>query len=112
MSSPRYQVGHLLAKAGDPLDENELKLLRMEYDARRASYPLLASANRSLALIGLILVMFVPCAVFIYRAHPSLLASVQRYSTLLLLMVATAALAHWLSEDACGRRSFRCCCSA
>jgi putative nucleotidyltransferase with HDIG domain len=95
-----YQVGHLLAKAGDPLDENELKLLRMEYDVRRANYSLVASVNRSLALIGLILVMFVPCAVFIYRAHPNLLASLQRYSTLLLLLVATAALAHWLSEDA------------
>lgn len=95
-----YQVGHLLAKAGDPLDENELNLLHREYEARREGFPVIAAVNRSLAMVGLILVMFIPCTVAIYRSHPNLLLSFQRYAAMLLLLVATGAAAHWASEDA------------
>jgi putative nucleotidyltransferase with HDIG domain len=94
-----YNQGHLLAKANVPLGNDELRLLRMEYDAQMGEYPVSRAFYRSLGMVLLVLVMFVPSGVFIFHVLPQLLQSFQRYATLLLLLVVTAGLARWLSED-------------
>lgn len=94
-----YPVGHLLAKAGQPLGPDELRLLRMEYNEQILQYETARIVSRSLGIIGLVLIMFVPCGMYIFRTLPRLLISFRRYTTLLALMIITAALARWLSED-------------
>jgi putative nucleotidyltransferase with HDIG domain len=97
-----YQPGILLAKAGEPLGEEQIRLLRLEYDERRKLAPVGQTLFRSLAIVALILTLCIPCGIYIYNRHQPLLTSPQRFSGLLAMVVLTVGLAHWMSEYAWG----------
>ena len=95
-----YQPGHVLARAGKIIGPDEMRLLQMEYLARQQQTSLDQIALRSVALLALILLLFVPCGHHILRHDRSLISNFRRFSILLAISVITAGLTRWLSDDA------------
>ena len=94
-----FQPGQVLAKASQPIGPDEMRLLRLEYQARQELATWDQILLRSVALLGLILALFVPCGHHILRHDRSLVGSFRRFSTLLAILVITAGLARWLADD-------------
>jgi cyclic-di-AMP phosphodiesterase PgpH len=95
-----YSVGQPLAKAGQPLDHPQLDLLRREYAESLHQRPVMLLMNRSVAVTGLIFVAFLLCGMYMRYHQRGPLTSVARLIVLLLLAIATVALALWASSNA------------
>lgn len=94
-----YAVGQPLAKAGQPLGDAEMVLLRKEYDTATASISPTQAFTRSLASLGMILALFIMCGYFAVFRERRLVSSVNRLVVMLVLCVATVGLARWFSVD-------------
>ncbi len=93
----RHARGEVLAKAvtesGDaqPLSEESLELLRLEYYQALAQQTVPSVVNRSLATFGMYLALYVLCGFYIYHRQPALLANLGPFCTLLAMVVLTVA---------------------
>jgi len=99
----KYSVGQPLAKAGQPLGKEQLDLLRLEYLAAMAQryfeHPGQMIA-RSIAVTGMIFVALLLCGIYMRYRQRGPLASLTRLIVLLLMAIATVALAREASVDA------------
>ncbi len=97
-----YPAERLLAKAGEPLDEEKIELLWLEYQASLApevrSLP--ARIARGTAVIAMIFTMFVLCGVYMRYRQSGPLAHWRRLSGILLMAVAAVAVCRLASADA------------
>ena len=93
-----YSVGQTLAKAGRPLEKDEIDLLRTEYDAAMHERPLSRSMLRAGVVTAFIFAGFLLCGIHMRFRQRGPLASPARLIVLLLMTVATVALARWAAE--------------
>jgi len=94
-----YELGHTLAHAGQPLAAEQIKLLTLEHDAFVAQTSPQHWIGRSLAVLGLIAGLFALCGYYLRYRDRHILRSWRRYSALLILTVATVAIANWLQVE-------------
>lgn len=94
-----YREGQLLAKAREPLTFDDVHILRLEQQAWVSNLSLSQKIARSVAAVGLILVLFGLNALYVIRREPKLLASRSRFSAMLLMIVLAIGLTRWLSFD-------------
>jgi putative nucleotidyltransferase with HDIG domain len=88
-----------LAAAGKPLGDEEIALLRLEYEALVARQGWASRLARSLATFGLYTAMAVLCGFYIYHRRPKLLMDLRSYLTLLAAIVTTVILAMVFADD-------------
>jgi putative nucleotidyltransferase with HDIG domain len=94
-----YAVGHVLAKAGEPLTAEQINLLQMEYEARLALRQPLPRIARGVAVVVMVFAMFILCGIYMRYRQRGPLASVTRLTTMMLLAIGTVALGRWASAD-------------
>jgi len=94
-----FREGQLLAKAGVPLSLDDVRILRLEYDARIATLSATQQVTRALAALFLTLAIFALIGFYIVYRHPKMLRSRNRFAAILLMVVATVGLTRWLSQD-------------
>ena len=94
-----YVAGQSLAEAKRPLDEDQVRLLRLEHAAFVDHIPLARKALRAASLTILILVLFVFCGVGIYRRDSRMVGSLPRLAATLGMLVVTVLLATWAATD-------------
>ena len=93
-----YSVGQSLAKAGQPLGPAQIDLLRLEYEAamrQRIDSHKILMFSRTAAIVGIIFVAILLCGIYMRYRQRGPLTSVTRLIVLLLLMIATVAVARW-----------------
>jgi putative nucleotidyltransferase with HDIG domain len=91
-----YTRGKLLASGDKPLDDDAIALLRKEHEAYLRSLSVFDEVGYSLASLGMYAAMFTLCGVYITYRRPRLIADLRKFSTLLLVVVATVVLS-WLT---------------
>ena len=94
-----FPRGTVLAKTGEGLDEADMELLRLEHAAFLAQRPLTASVYRSLASFGMYIALYTLCGFYIWNREPSIIRSLPRFFSLLVLVVATVTLCQLTSRD-------------
>jgi putative nucleotidyltransferase with HDIG domain len=94
-----YESGMLLAAAGKPIQPETLSLLRSEHEQYVASLGLPRRAERSAAVFGLILSLYVLCGYYMYFREPKLLGDLRLFATLLASVVFVIAAVHWTTVD-------------
>src|SRR6185369_6871474 len=72
-----------LAPGGEPLDDAEISLLKMEYDAWVEHLGAREIMSRSFATLGMYLALAVLCGFYIYHRRPALLTDFRQYATLI-----------------------------
>ena len=88
-----YSVGQTLAKAGEPFDQPVITLLRIEYDEAISQRSVATSFARAVAVTCLVFVGLLLCGVHMRFRQRGPLASLTRLVVLLLMAIATVALA-------------------
>lgn len=86
-------------KAGIPLEENDIKLLRAEHSALLASEPASRKLVRSLFFFGLYAAIFSMVAQYLYYRDPHLLDDLKQFAILLGMMLVTLTTAWLVSMD-------------
>lgn len=95
-----YKAGQAeLAPGGQPLGDEELTLLRLEYEAWVSRQGFSSRLARTLATFGLYLAMAVLCGFYIYHRRPKLLSDLRSYLTLLGAVVVSVILAQMFADD-------------
>jgi len=92
-----YDEGYILAEAGKPLGEEELGLLRLEYQAAMARRSPGTQLARATAVTAMIFSMLLLCGMYMRYRQRGPLAKLTRLTTILLMALATVALARWAS---------------
>jgi putative nucleotidyltransferase with HDIG domain len=87
-----------LAPGGKPLGDQDVDLLRMEYDAWVKQLGAQHILGRSLAMLGMYLALAVLCGFYIYHRRPKLLSDFRSFATLLTAVVAAVTLG-WIFAD-------------
>jgi putative nucleotidyltransferase with HDIG domain len=90
----------VLAKAGVPLDEDALKLLKLEHDGDLARRTLGARLQRSAAWLGMFVALYTLAGFYLFRREQRVLDELLRLATLLTLFVLCVSLATVLSDYA------------
>ena len=93
-----FSAGQTLAKARQPLGDEQIDLLHLEYAAAMNARPIAFRIARSTAITGLIFVAFLLCGIHMRYRQRGPLASLTRLIVLLFLAIATVALACWGAE--------------
>lgn len=97
-----YSASQVLAKAGQPLNVEQIGLLRLEYaaamDNRHANHIGMMIA-RGMAIIGLIFTALVLCGLYMRCRHRGPLARLTRLLVLMSLMISAVALARFAAAD-------------
>jgi len=88
-----------LAAADVPLGDNELKLLRTEYNQWRSNMTLTQRLNHSMATFGMYVALYVLCGFYIFHRKRQLLTDLRKYATLLTTVVITVTLCWFASAD-------------
>jgi putative nucleotidyltransferase with HDIG domain len=88
-----------LAKQRKPIDSEDMRYLRMEYDAAMALRTTTDKVQRSLAAFGMFFALFTLSGFYIYFRHPVLLVDLRKFTRLLVLFVLAVALAIMASGD-------------
>ncbi len=95
-----YHAGQSeLAKAGFPLGDRELNLLREEHRALVAHMSWTQILRHSLADMGMFIALYVLCGSFIYFRYPFLLKDLRQFITLLASILVTVTLCRLCSMD-------------
>jgi putative nucleotidyltransferase with HDIG domain len=94
-----YTHGKLLAPGDKPLSDDAITLLRKEHEAYLRSLTLFDRLGYSLASIGMYAAMFTLCGVYIQYRRPRLISDLRRFSTLLLVVIATVTLSWFAAAD-------------
>ncbi len=94
----RHEKGKPLAKAGQPLGEPEISLLRDEYNAELAQLTFWQRAVRSSAVMGMFAALGILCGIYVAHRVPRLFASMRRFA-ILAAIVTTVAVCLVASRD-------------
>lgn len=94
-----YNVGEVLVPQGEPINEEQLKLLEKEHQAFVASMPLAVKLRRSGASLMLVTAMFLLVGFHVVRYEPRLARSLLHLCVLLMLFVGAVGLARLISID-------------
>ncbi|MFZ1933610.1 MAG: HDIG domain-containing metalloprotein [Thermoguttaceae bacterium] len=100
-----YAVGQVLAKAGQPLDKDQIDLLRLEYTRAMEERPLGKMAARAVAVVALAFVALLMCGIYMRYRQRGPLASLTRLLVLLLMAVVAVALSRWAATPPDALRS-------
>ncbi|MEN6404869.1 MAG: HDIG domain-containing metalloprotein [Thermoguttaceae bacterium] len=95
-----YSVGQKLSRPGQPLDEEQLDLLRLEYAASLQMRSIPLRIARFAAITAMIFGAMLLCGIYMRYRQRGPLASLTRLVVLLMMAVATVALARWAAADA------------
>ncbi len=95
-----YTPGQTLAKCGEPLQDEQIDLLRREYRAAMDQRGLGPRVSRAAAIVAVVLTLFGLCGIYLQTRERRLLVSLKRLTVILVLAVLTVALACWASRDA------------
>ncbi|MCG8451008.1 MAG: HDIG domain-containing protein, partial [Pirellulales bacterium] len=87
-----------LAKAGKPLEMEQMELLQLEYQTRLEAQDLGARIRRTLAVFGMYVAMYTLCGFYIHLRKPQVLQELLRFVSLLTLVLITVVLARILSS--------------
>ncbi len=107
-----YAIGQVLAKAGEPLDNDQIDLLRLEYTRAMEERPLGKMATRAAAVLALAFVALLMCGIYMRYRQRGPLASLTRLLVLLLMAVvavALVALGGNSAERTCAANCSPCC---
>jgi len=94
-----YTPGEVLAPEGEPLRNDQIRLLKLEYEAAMAARPWSQKISRAIAVVALICALFGLGAAYAVYREPRLTFSLGRLSAVLALLVLTVALARWGAAD-------------
>ncbi len=94
-----FHVGEPLVKTGEPIDDETLKLLKLEYKEFLAQRPLLNRLCRGTAVFAVVFAMFTLCGIYMRYRQRGVQAELDRLAGALTLAVATVAAAVWASVD-------------
>lgn len=94
-----FAKGQTLARAGEPLDEDAIRVLRWEHAAYIAGIPWESQVYRSLAAFGLLFTLYALCGYYVLHHERRLMLEVGRLLTTLTLVVLTIGMARWMSGD-------------
>lgn len=94
-----YEAGTFLASAGKPITPETLSLLRLEHEKYVTGLGLGRRTERSSAVFGLILSLYVLCGYYIYFREPILIADLRLFATLLASVIGVIAAVHWTTVD-------------
>ncbi|MCE5302052.1 MAG: HDIG domain-containing protein [Planctomycetaceae bacterium] len=95
-----YSVGQRLSRPDHPLDDEQMELLQLEYAAALQSRSIPLRLARFLAVTAMIFGAMLLCGIYMRYRQRGPLASLTRLVVLLMMAVATVALARWASADA------------
>lgn len=84
--------GTVLAVAGEPIGENQLKQLTLEHEATLAGRTWMQNAARSAAVLGMYAALYTLCGFYIMARDPRIVAQLPRFLILLGAVLATTAL--------------------
>ncbi|MEQ8838031.1 MAG: HDIG domain-containing protein, partial [Lacipirellulaceae bacterium] len=94
-----YRAGEdVLATAGEPLSEDAMKLLELEYQQQSSDRTFAERLQRSVSILGMFVALYTLCAVYIYAREPKIINELLRLVTLLSLVVITVALAKIINQ--------------
>ncbi len=89
-----YRAGEdILAQADVPLQNEDLTLLKLEYQAELASQELGGKLRRSWAVLGLYTGLFILCGFYLQWREPRALSELRRLTSLLVIVLLTVVLA-------------------
>ncbi len=88
-----------LVPAGEPLSPEKIILLREDHLRETASLSSMHALVRSVATLGMIGALYALCGYFVYYQDRRLLKDLRRFSSLLLLLVVSSAMACWSWTD-------------
>jgi putative nucleotidyltransferase with HDIG domain len=95
----KFEPGDLLAAVNNPLQPEDVRILRYEHEAWLAHMTTAQRAARATASLGLVLALFGLCGFYVVYREPRVLRSRNRFASLLLLVVLTVGMTRWLSID-------------
>ena len=102
VTKPFVQGKDLLAEAGEPLNEDSLKLLRLEHEADLADRTASERLHRSAATLGMFVALYTLAGFYLYRRDRRVVDELLRLVALLGLFVVCVALAKVVSQYAWG----------
>lgn len=102
VTKPFVQGKDLLAEAGKPLNEDSLKLLRLEHEADLADRTASERLHRSAAALGMFVALYTLAGFYLYRRDRRVVDELLRLVALLGLFVVCVALAKVVSQYAWG----------
>jgi cyclic-di-AMP phosphodiesterase PgpH len=102
VTKPFVQGKDLLAEAGKPLNEDSLKLLRLEHEADLADRTASERLHRSAATLGMFVALYTLAGFYLYRRDRRVVDELLRLVALLGLFVVCVALAKVVSQYAWG----------
>jgi len=89
-----YRAGEdVLAKAGNPLEVEDLNLLQLEYDAQLREQDFGGRIRRTLAVLGMYVALYTLCGFYIHLREPQALEELLRFASLLGLVLLTVVVA-------------------
>lgn len=95
-----YEPGQTLAEASQPLEPDQIAVLRAEYDAYLAQqHPLRQKIFRGGAVVAFVLCLLGLCAFYVQQREPRLTGSMKRIVAMHGLAVLTVVLACWAADD-------------
>jgi len=94
-----YLAGATLAEAGKPLEDDQIQLLKLEYASMLAQRPMHQKVTRAVAVTVMIFTVFVLCGIYMRYRQGGPTAGLTRQVIMLLIAIATVALARWVSTD-------------
>ena len=99
----KYAAGKdVLAEAGEPLDQDAVKLLQLEYDQQITNRTAGQRMQRSLAALGMFVALYTLAGFYLYMRDRRVLDELLRLVALLTLFVLSVALAKVVSQYAWG----------
>ncbi len=97
--TPDADETNVIARAGEPIDEETLALITQEYETVLAKRSLGEKASRVFAILGMYVALYTLCGFYVFYHQPDILRSMYKLATLLAMVVVTVtagvALAHW-----------------
>lgn len=94
----RYVPGQLLVEARQPLQPDQIAVLRAEHDAYTALRPMRERIYRAAAVVAFILALFALCAFYVHNREPRLMVSLRRLALMHVLGVLTVIVACWSAD--------------
>jgi len=91
--------GDVLAKAGQPLSEADIDLLKLEHEAFLSQLGIGGRVARSAAVVGMFVALTILCSAYVIHYDRKMLANLRRLAITLALVVLTVGLAVMVSGD-------------
>ncbi|MEX0586138.1 MAG: HDIG domain-containing metalloprotein, partial [Pirellulales bacterium] len=92
----KFEIGDVLAKAGEPLSEAAVKLLEKEHQAAMPGW--MGRVQRSLAQVGMYVALFTLCGYYIYFRERRIMLRLPRLATLMAVVVITILLSKFFTS--------------